>query len=46
MEIAVCVGLEVARAGEDGVGGVGGELLDEFDAEAAIGSCGWGVSRR
>jgi len=41
LEVVVCAGGEGARAGEDGVGLVGGDLADELEAEAAVGS--WGV---
>lgn len=39
MELAQ-VGFCGADGGEDGVGGVGGELAREFEAEAAVGACG------
>jgi len=40
LEVVVCAGGEGAGAGEDGVGLVGGDLADELEAEAAVGS--WG----
>jgi len=41
LEVVVCAGGEGARAGEDGVGFVGGDLTDELETEAAVGA--WGV---
>jgi len=38
LEVVVRAGGEGAGAGEDGVGLVGGDLADEFEAEAAVGS--------